>query len=114
MTSYFPLNPFFKMYYNIQPPLLVIFLLISTSAVAFMSSEAYFLHWHLDNMTKIGFYYCAQSLDIPGVSVTISANLGKGKKKDSSEFCPPTNNNNLITIVRLIKEPILFTFSEAS
>lgn len=88
MTSYFPLNPFLKMYYNIQPPLLVIFLLINTSVVAFMSSEAYFLYWHLDNMTKIGFYHCALLLDIPGVSVTISANLGKGKKKIHLSFVP--------------------------
>lgn len=42
-------------------------------------------------MTEIGFYYCEQLLDIPGipgVSVTISANLGEGKKKVSCEFSP--------------------------
>lgn len=62
------------MCYYIYPPLLVIFLLINTSTVAFMSSEAYFSSWCLDNMTEIGFYYYAQLLDISGVSVTISVN----------------------------------------
>lgn len=69
-------------------------------------------------MTEIGFYYCEQLLDIPGipgVSVTISANLGEGKKKFHVSF-HLTNNNSLIPIIRNAnkrKEPVLFTFLEA-
>lgn len=74
-----------------------------------MSSEAYFPSWCFANMTEIGIQYYAKLLDIPGVSVTISANLGE-RKKVSFDFCYPTNDNNLNFIVRNALKMLTYTF----
>lgn len=51
-------------------------------------------------MPEIGIYLAlCKLLDTPRNSVTISANLG-GEKKIRFDFCYPTDDKNLIVIVR--------------
>lgn len=89
------------------PPLLIIFLLVGISTIAFMSPEAYFTSWCFDNMTKIWVLVLCTCHVFWWQSLLLQ---GK-KKKVASDLCFPTNNHNLITLVRntFLKVSLLFS-----